>query len=353
MPDTSTTVRFDCPIPDLEDCLRRLLDQIPPGRVTSCGILAEALGSSFAARWVGHFALHHAHRNQCPCHRIVRHDGALGPYIAGPTALKAQLLAAEGVSIEAERVNLTLHAFSAFVSDYPLQRLREEQAKVQAQVRLCRRTRMPKYVAGVDVAYPRPSEAVAAYALVETDSGKLVWSTIVRRSVAFPYISSFLSFREVPILLDLLAEVRRLGRSAEVVLVDGSGILHQRRVGVASHLGVVAGLPTIGVTKKLLYGRVKIEGMAPGESRPVWATSEEHFSGLSAPATAGKRGKKQSLLGVALRPTAGSRRPIFISPGHRVDVPFSEQLVRCLLFGRRLPAPLYWAHRLSVQGGKV
>ena len=128
---------------------------------------------------------------------------------------------------------------------------------------------MPEFVGGVDVAYPNAEEGVAAYALVETATGRLVWSTTVRRRVVFPYISTYLSFREIPILLDLLDEVRAAGRMAEVLLVDGSGILHHRHAGIASHLGVVASIPTIGVTKKLLCGSVNIEGMAPGESRPV------------------------------------------------------------------------------------
>jgi deoxyribonuclease V len=149
----------------------------------------------------------------------------------------------------------------------------------------------------------------------------------VRRRVAFPYISTYLSFREMPILLDLLAEVRAAGRLAEVVLVDGSGILHHRHAGIASHLGVVASLATVGVTKKLLCGRVDMRDMAPGESRPVVHEDE--------------------LTGVALRPTAGSLRPIFISPGHRMDVTSCEQLVRRLLTGRRLPEPIYWADRFS------
>ena len=84
-------------------------------------------------------------------------------------------------------------------------------------------------------------EGIAAYALVETASGQLVWSTTVRRRVVFPYITTYLSFREIPILLDLLDEVRSAGRMAEVLLVDGSGILHHRHAGIASHLGVVAG----------------------------------------------------------------------------------------------------------------
>jgi len=145
------------------------------------------------------------------------------------------------------------------------------------------------------VAYPTPAMAQAAYALVDTATGQLVWSTVVRRPVTFPYISTYLSFREIPVYLELLAEVRAAGRLADVVLVDGSGILHHRRAGVASHLGVVASLSTVGVTKKLPCGSVDIRDMASGESRPIVHDDR--------------------LVGVALRPTAGSLRPIFISPG--------------------------------------
>ena len=59
---------------------------------------------------------------------------------------------------------------------------------------------------------------------------------------------------------------------------------------------------------------------------------------------------KAAAVGAALRPTSGSRRPLFVSPGHRVDVPFAEGVVRRLLLGRRLPEPLYWADRLSREG---
>ena len=81
---------------------------------------------------------------------------------------------------------------------------------------------------------------------------------------------------------------------APVLLVNGSGILHHRHAGIASHLGVVAETPTIGVTKTLLCGRVEIEGMQPGESRPVVHEDRP--------------------ISVALRPTAGSRRPISSRP---------------------------------------
>ena len=96
---------------------------------------------------------------------------------------------------------------------------------------------------------------------------------------------------------------------------------------------MVAGLPTIGVTKRLLCGQANIEGMRPLEARPVLHEDRP--------------------IGVALRPTAGSRRPIFVSPGHRVDVPFAERVGRGLLVGHRLPEPLYWADRLSRRQARI
>ncbi|MEN6450643.1 MAG: endonuclease V [Thermoguttaceae bacterium] len=320
------TERFPA-LPDMTDCLRRLLAQVPAGRVTTCGDLADALGNRIAARWVGHWALHHEHDAACPCHRILQAGGQLGGYVAGSVAAKRRRLAAEAIAVHDDAVDLDRFAFREFVSDRPLERLREIQEQARHLVLLRPRRRIPKLVGGIDVAYPTPDTAAAAYALVETETGRLVWSATVHRPVAFPYISTYLSFRETQAYLDLLDVVRAAGRLSEVVLVDGSGILHQRRVGIASYLGVVASLPTVGVTKKLLCGHVDIAGMAPGESRPIFQDEE--------------------LLGVAIRPTAGSHRPIFISPGHRVDVSFCEALVRRLLTGRRLPEPLYWADRLS------
>jgi deoxyribonuclease V len=314
-------------VPDLTLCLWRLLSQLPPGRVTTCGDLADALGNRIAAKWVGHYSLHHEHDANCPCHRILRAGGELGAYIAGSSDAKTLRLADEGVATKNGVVDLQQFGFHDFKSDRPLEQLRQVQKTIQRRILIRPRSRIPKFVGGVDVAYPSGGEGIATYALVETATGRLVWSTTVRRRVAFPYITTYLSFREIPILLDLLDEVRAADRMAEVLLVDGSGILHHRRAGIAAHLGVVASLPTIGVTKKLLCGSVNIEGMSPGESRPVI--------------------QEERPIGIALRPTAGSRRPIFVSPGHRVDLPFCEQLVRQMLTGRRLPEPLYWADRLG------
>ncbi|MCC6124111.1 MAG: endonuclease V [Pirellulales bacterium] len=314
-------------IPDLERELRALLAQIPAGKIATCGMLADALGSAAAAKWIGYFALHHRHDDACDCHRIVRARGELGGYVAGDPNAKIGRLEREGVVIEEGIVDLVRFGFENFASGYPLGKLREMQERLARKVSIRPRKRMPELIGGVDVAYPSAAEAAAAYALVETDTGRLVWSRVVRRSVRFPYISGFLSFRELPILLELIAEVRAAGKMAAALLVDGGGILHPRRAGAASHLGVAAAVPTIGVTKKMLCGKVDIEKMQPLESRPVLLDDRP--------------------VGAAIRPTSGSRRPIFISPGHRVDLPFAERVVRQFLRGRRLPEPLYWADRLS------
>jgi deoxyribonuclease V len=322
--------------PDLTELLKQLLAQIPRGRVATYGGLAEALGNPIAARWVGHFMLHHAHHAGCPCHRVVRVDGQLGLYVGGDAAAKARRLAVEGITVRDGRVDLTQQGFEGFKSDRPLERLRAVQDAVARRVSLRRRTRLPDLLGGVDVSYPSENEAVGAFALVDLRAGELVWSTTVRRRVVFPYISSYLTFRELPVLLDLVRAVRRAGflrGRGEPVLVDGSGILHPRHVGIASHFGVAAGLPTVGVTKKLLVGQVAIDGLRPRQSRPVVHDGR--------------------VIGAAVRPTSGSRRPIFVSPGHRVDVEFAERLVRLSLLGRRLPEPLYWADRLSREAGRA
>lgn len=314
-------------IPDMPRLLGELLAQVPAGRVTTYGQLAEALGNRIAARWVGHFGMHHDHRAGCPCHRVVRTGGQLGQYIAGGEDAKARRLAEDGVEVHLGQVDLVRYGFDRFVGPRPLERLRRVQEELLTKVSLRPRRRIPRLIGGVDLAYPRPDVCSAAYVLVAAATGELVWSKTIRHPVVFPYITSYLTFRELPGLLALLEQVRAAGRLAEVVLVDGSGVLHPRHAGVATHLGVAAATPTIGVTKKLLCGQVDIRDMQAGESRPIVLDDQ--------------------LTGVALRPTSGSQRPIFISPGHRVDVAYAEQAVRRVLTGRRLPEPLYWADRLS------
>ena len=121
-------------IPDLPGLLQQLIAQVPAGNVTTCGALAEALGSAMAARWVGHFLLHHAHDAACGCHRVVRAGGLLGPYIDGDTAAKRRRLAAEAVEVRRDSVDLARYGFDRFVSARPLVQLRQIQERLAAKV---------------------------------------------------------------------------------------------------------------------------------------------------------------------------------------------------------------------------
>ena len=329
-------------IPDMVERLAELICQIPSGRITTPGRLAKGLGDAAAARWVGHYLLHHDHSPSCGCHRVVRADGQLGQYIRGDGDQKRRQLVNEGIPTSAGRVEVTRFALDEFVSDRPLDALRAWQQRVAESVLIMPTEGMPTegmptmgtptndrptLLAAVDVSYGQPNEATAAYVLFDLANREQIWSHTITRDVAFPYISSYLAFRELPVYVELLDDVRSLGRLADVVLVDGSGILHPRRAGSASCLGVVADVPTVGVTKRLLCGRLEHAELPPGGSCRI--TMDE------------------SILGAALRSSPRSKKPIYISPGHRIDVTTALDLVQSTLSTRRLPDPLYWADRLS------
>jgi deoxyribonuclease V len=311
--------------------LEALLRQVPRGKVTTYGDLAAALGSRSAARWVGEYLREHPHQGDCNCHRVVRVDGDVGLFVSSSEE-KIQLLEHESIAVVDGRVDLDRHRFDAFVSTQPLLPLLEFQQTLPEQVALRPFASTPKFVGGVDVAYPSPREAVAAFALVETSSRELVWSTTVRCPVRFPYISGLLGFREVPALLELMAQVAAEQRTPELVIVDGNGILHYRFAGIASHFGVASGLPTIGVGKKLLCGRVDLKGLEPGEQRQVTYADR--------------------VVGTAVKSGPHSR-PIFISPGHGIDVGDAARLGQLLFAGHRLPEPLYWADALTKQASRA
>lgn len=313
--------------PTLSQELRSLLDQIPSGRVTTYGHLAAALGSNAAARWIGAWMLEHPHDRDCPCHRVVRHDGEVGLYLSRDSDEKRRRLRDEGVVVDNGRVDLKRFRFEHLQCDAPLARLAELQAQIPGLVSLLPTTTMPETAAGLDVSYAGANRATAAYAAVETGSLKLIASTVLHMRVGFPYVPGFLAFRELPVLIELWRKVRReLECVAPLVIVDGNGLLHHRRAGIATHFGVVADIPTIGIGKKLLCGQVDLKNMSAGEARPVTHQGD--------------------IVGTALK-SKHSSRPIYVSPGQHVDVDSAARIVQQLFGGHRLPEPLYWADALS------
>lgn len=318
-------------IPNLYTALSKLLDKIPRGRVTTYGDLAEALGSISAARWVGEFMAHHKHAGDCNCHRVVRRTGEVGLYVSGDVEEKIHRLRKERVDVADGTVDLDEFRFADFKSRRPLSRLLRLQEQIRDQLMLSAYRNTPEAVAGVDLSYEKKSPgersyACATYAVVETRKRKLVSSHTIRRRVRFPYIPGFLSFREAPILLDLLDEVAKRGPLAEVILVDGNGILHPRRAGIATFLGVTNGARTVGVGKSLLCGTVEEDGTLAATPKPIRLDGKQ--------------------VGYAVGNTDDSS-PVFVSPGHRMTVKSSLKIVQSLFGDHRVPEPIFQADRIS------
>jgi deoxyribonuclease V len=315
------------PLPDLAAHLKQLTRQIPPGSVTTYGDLADALGDRRASRWVGTQLLQHPHDDACRCHRVVQADGQLGKYVTGSESDKRAALCREGVPSHQGRVDLARFRFALFQGPRPLDRLRNKQLEVRSQISLLNPPRCDR-VAGVDVSY-RDSIGVAAYVELDPVTRQITYRRLLRQPVTFPYIPTYLAFRELPIVLELLEFVRREHALADVVMVDGSGMLHPLRAGVATMIGVLGQVPTIGITKKHLFGRVDASDLPCRTARDVIDPQDG------------------TVLGAVMRPTESSRKPLYISPGQQISVPLATDVTLRWLTARRLPDPVYWADRLS------
>jgi deoxyribonuclease V len=291
------------------------------------------LGDKAAARWLGGFVRDQlaAFSTDAPWHRVTSIDGTPTPIPSLDAVLNR--LASEGVPLVDERVDIAACVFDAFTGSQPLAELSRQQDVVASRVRIEPLPEITR-VGGLDISYaPARNEAVAALTMVRlTDEGPIVEETrIARHSPGLPYITGYLSFRELPVYEELLAEVWDTTERPEVLVVDGSGVIHPRGAGIATHLGVCLDFPTIGVTKKHLAGEVDFRTLDTGEARPVIV------SGQTA--------------GYAIR-VGDSKRPLFVSPGHRANALSSLDLVRRLFAGHRLPEPIYWADRLSRQAAQ-
>lgn len=207
------------------------------------------------------------------------------------------------------------------------------------QERFRRRVRLAPFalrrvlrVAGVDVSHDLGSDrlyagvVVVSFPRLETIEAR--WAASRAR---FPYVPGLLAFREVPALLEAW---RLLESVPDVIVCDGHGIAHPRRCGFASTLGVVLHTPAVGCAKSVLVGRYREPGRRRGARS--WLTD------------GGER------IGVALRSRAGVK-PLFVSPGHRIDFAGAVRLVLATTRGYRLPEPTRRAHQLANwarRGGK-
>lgn len=183
--------------------------------------------------------------------------------------------------------------------------------------------RAPETVAAVDADYDETFTYAAAVLCGYRFPEKALEKKVAIRPTSFPYLPGHLSLREAPAALEALGE---LSRRPDVLLVDGQGIAHPRRFGIACHIGVVSGIPAIGCAKTHLIGDFR----EPGPQRGDWSPLE--FRG--------------EILGAVLR-TRDRVKPLFISPGHLVTLEEAMEIVLHCATQYRLPEPLRIADSLA------
>jgi deoxyribonuclease V len=200
---------------------------------------------------------------------------------------------------------------------------RAHQEALAARVRIAPLRRPPRLVAGADTSYNRGSDRVAGAVVVwDTALGRVVESRTAVVETPFPYVPGLLTWREAPALLPAFA---KLSVTPDLLVFNGHGIAHPRRMGLASHMGVLFDLPAAGVAQNRLAGEHDPVGERPGDWQPL------RLDG--------------AVVGAAVR-TRARCRPVFVSPGHRTTL---EDVLRFALentLGYKLPAVIREAHNL-------
>lgn len=202
------------------------------------------------------------------------------------------------------------------------------QERLQDQV--IREGPMPKpgaVIVGVDVGFRGEMARAAAVAVRFPDLTPLA-QAVAEVPVAFPYIPGLLAFREAPAIL---AALERLPVAQDFLMVDGHGISHPRRMGIAAHLGVYLDLPAIGCAKSKLWGHYEPPPDVPGAWTPLQDGPE--------------------VIGAVLRTRTGAA-PVFVSIGHRISLENAIATVMACVRGHRLPEPTRLAH-LAAGGADV
>ena len=202
------------------------------------------------------------------------------------------------------------------------------QMRLATQVSKNNEVSKPRFIAGVDISVDKAGGmATGAVVVLNYPELELVEAKVVYGKVGFPYVPGLLSFRESPLILSACEE---LSLAPDLVLVDGQGIAHPRRMGLASHLGLLLNTPTIGCAKSRLCGNHEMPGVEPGSYAELVDRGE--------------------VIGAALRTRHGVE-PIYLSIGHRVDLQTAISWVLECCRGYRLPEPTRLAHLAA--GGKL
>ena len=302
---------------NLFDYTYDLVRQIPGGKISSYGEVAKALGDIISSRAVGRMMNQNPNADNMPCFKIVHSDGRIGGFGLGIDD-KIRRLNEDNILVkDGKIVDFDIVLFKDFKTEYPLKQLRREQIELSKKVILKDNFSRIETVAGIDVAYPDNEfeEASGACIVMDYKTREIVEEKTVTAKTEFPYISTYLTYRELPVIKKL---VKNLKNKPTIFMFDGNGVLHPYDFGLASHAGVVLDIHSIGVAKSLLYGNVI--------KKVVYIN-----------------GKKR---GYAYYSSKKVKNPIYVSPGHGVSFETSLDIVKHFS-GYKIPEPLRQAHILA------
>lgn len=181
-------------------------------------------------------------------------------------------------------------------------------------------------IGGADISLNLYSSTIYAGIILLSFPGlKPVAYSLVKAETRFPYVPGFLAFREVPALVKVWEQMKR---KPDLLVVDGHGIAHPRRMGIAAHFGAVTGQASMGCAKKLLFGKYEEPAMQQGSSTPIFYREE--------------------IIGYAFR-SKQQVKPVFVSPGHQIGMQNSLEIIRKCTGKYRIPEPTRLAHELVNQ----
>lgn len=199
----------------------------------------------------------------------------------------------------------------------------ELQKQLRADVRVTPLARSIKTIAGADISFNKFSKTVyAGLVVLALPTLEVIEEVCVVSETAFPYVPGLLSFREAPSVLEAWAKLKT---EPDAVMFDGHGVAHPRRIGIASHVGLIIERPTLGCAKSVLVGKYE----EPEKERGAWTEMID----------------KGDVIGAALR-TKTNVQPVFVSSGHLIDLAGAINLTLQCDGGYRQPEPTRRAHHL-------
>jgi len=206
------------------------------------------------------------------------------------------------------------------------------QKELREKLSLQNNTTPIQIIGGADVSLNLYSTTVYAGIVLMTFPACIPFAcSLVKAEVKFPYVPGYLAFREVP---PLVRAWEMLEQKPDALVLDGHGIAHPRGMGIASHFGAQTGQISLGCAKKILCGNFDEPGNEPGNFSPISYQNE--------------------VIGYALR-TKKNVKPVFVSPGHKIDLESCKNLILNCMGKYRIPEPTRWAHHFvnAFRTGKI